>query len=117
MKKQIEQLARDDGRYAPEALKFVYESLTYAAKNITDKPEHLTGPELCEGIRELALQKYGRLAKLVLNSWGVKNTRDLGEIVYLMIENKWMSAQPTDNIDDFNNVFDFEEKFKKQFEF
>jgi uncharacterized repeat protein (TIGR04138 family) len=54
---------------------------------------------------------------LVLNNWGVRTTRDFGEIVYLMIERKWMSAQPTDSVDDFNDVFDFKTAFKEQFEF
>ncbi|MHC4425936.1 MAG: Minf_1886 family protein, partial [Planctomycetota bacterium] len=70
-----------------------------------------------EGLKRLAVKKWGRLAMLVLNSWGVKNTRDLGEIVYLMIEHKWMSAQPTDSIDDFNDIYDFKTVFKKEFEF
>ena len=49
---------------------------------------------------------------LVLNSWGIKTTRDFGEIVYLMIRHKWMNAQPTDSIDDFNDVYDFKTVFK-----
>jgi len=53
----------------------------------------------------------------VLNTWGIKTTRDFGEIVWLMIRNEWMSAQPTDSIDDFNNVFNFKTAFKDQFEF
>ncbi|MHC4572028.1 MAG: Minf_1886 family protein, partial [Planctomycetota bacterium] len=59
----------------------------------------------------------GRLAMLVLNGWNIKTTQDFGEIVYLMIINKWMSAQPTDSIDDFNDVYDFKTVFKDQFEF
>jgi uncharacterized repeat protein (TIGR04138 family) len=54
---------------------------------------------------------------LVLNGWNIKTTQDFGEIVYLMIINKWMSAQPTDSIDDFNDVYDFKTVFKDQFEF
>jgi uncharacterized repeat protein (TIGR04138 family) len=54
---------------------------------------------------------------LVLNSWGVKTTRDFGQIVYLMIEHKWMSAADADSIDDFNDVYDFKTVLKNQFEF
>ena len=54
---------------------------------------------------------------LVLNTWNIKTTRDFGEIVYLMIENKWMSAQPTDSIDDFNDVYDLKAVFEDQFKF
>jgi len=114
MKKTLEQIARGDGRYSPEAIKFVYEGLGYTARNVAKEPRHVSGQTLCEGLRQLAIEKWGRLAILVLNGWGVKTTRDFGEIVYLMIKHKWMSAQPTDSIDDFNDVYDFETVFRGQ---
>jgi uncharacterized repeat protein (TIGR04138 family) len=117
MKKSLEDIAKADGRYGPEAYKFVYEGLSYTVRNITDEPHHVSGQTLCEGLRKMAIEKYGRLALLVLSSWGVKTTRDLGEIVYALIDHEWMSAQPNDSIDDFNDVYDFKTAFKDQFEF
>jgi len=117
MKKNLEKIAREDGRFTPRAVRFVYEGLGYTAKKILIEPAHVTGQTLCEGLKKLAVEKWGRLAVLVLNSWNIKTTRDFGEIVYLMIKNKWMSAQPTDSIDDFNDVYDFKTVFKDQFKF
>ena len=117
MKKNLEQIVREDSRFSLPAIRFVYEGLGYTAKKVTDKPKHVSGQTLCEGLRKLAIEKWGRLSILVLNTWGVKTTRDFGEIVYLMIKHKWMSAQPTDSIDDFNDVYDFKTVFKDQFEF
>ena len=116
-KKNLEKIAREDGRFSPAAIRFVYEGLGYTAKRIADEPRHVTGQTLCEGLRKLAVEKWGRLALLVLNTWGIKGTREFGEIVYLMIKHKWMSAQPTDSIDDFDDIFDFQAVFKEQFEF
>lgn len=117
MKKNLEKLAREDGRFRPAAIKFVYEGLGYTAKRIAEEPKHVTGQTLCEGLRKLAIEKWGGLPLLVLGTWGVNTTRDFGEIVYLMINNKWMSAQPTDSIEDFDDVYDFQAVFKDQFEF
>lgn len=117
MKKKLETIAREDGRFNIRAINFVYEGLDFAAKKMTDEPNHVNGQTLCEGLRKLALEKWGRLALLVLKTWGIKSTRDFGEIVYLMIKNKWMSAQPADSIDDFNDVYDFQVAFKEKFEF
>jgi len=117
MKKELEQIAGEDGRYSRHAIKFVYEGLSYTVKNVVDQPGHVSGDMLCEGLRRLAIQKWGRLAMLVLSVWGVKTTRDFGEIVYLMIEHQWMSAQPADTIDDFNDVYDFRSVFKDKFKF
>ena len=125
MGKNLERIAREDGRFSANAIKFVYEGLGYTApaasssrsKTAGGKPEHVSGQTLCKRLKKLAVEKWGRLAMLVLNSWGVKTTRDFGEIVYLMIKHKWMSAQPTDSIDDFNDVYDFKPVFKDQFKF
>jgi uncharacterized repeat protein (TIGR04138 family) len=112
MKKKLEEIAKEDGRFSAGALKFVYEGLGYTAKKAATEPNHVTGQNLCEGLRKLAIEKWGRLAMLVLNRWNIKTTRDFGEIVYLMIKHNWMSAQPTDSIDDFNDVYDFKTAFK-----
>ncbi len=117
MKKTLEKIAREDGRFSPQAVKFVYEGLGYTVKKIITEPTHVRGQTLCERLRKLAIKKWGRLAMLVLNTWGIKTTRDFGEIVYLMIKHEWMSAQPTDSIEDFNDVYDFKTVFKDQFKF
>jgi uncharacterized repeat protein (TIGR04138 family) len=117
MKKNIEQIAKEDTRYSVNAIKFVYEGLGYTAKKVTTEPHHVSGQTLCDGLRKMAIEKWGRLALLVLNNWGIKSTTDFGQIVYLMIKNEWMSAQPTDSIDDFNGVYDFKTVFKDRFEF
>jgi len=117
MKKNLEEIAREDGRYGPAAFKFVYDGLGYTIRNVASEPRHVSGQMLCEGLRQIAIEKYGRLALLVLNSWGIKVTRDFGEIVYTLIDHEWMSAQSTDNIDDFNAVYDFKTVFRDQFTF
>lgn len=117
MKEKLEKIAQDDGRYNPKAFRFVYEGLTYTTKNIVTTPQHISGQTLCEGLKRLAVEKWGRLAMLVLNQWNVSTTQDFGEIVYLMIEHKWMSDQPNDSIEDFYNVFDFKTVFKEKFKF
>jgi len=117
MKKNLEQIAGEDGRFSAPAIRFVYEGLGYTAKNVATEPKHVSGQTLCEGLKKLALEKWGRLAPLVLKAWGIKTTRDFGEIVYLMISHQWMSAQPSDTIEDFDNVYDFKTVFKDQFEF
>jgi uncharacterized repeat protein (TIGR04138 family) len=112
MKKSIEKIALEAKRYNPVAFRFVYEGLGYTVKNVDDEPRHISGQTLCEGLRRMAVEKYGRLALLVLNSWGIRTTRDFGEIVYILIDHEWMRAQPTDSIDDFNAVYDFETAFR-----
>ena len=116
MKERLEIIAERDGRYDIRAFKFVYDGLGHTLKHLVSEPQHVSGQILCDGLRELALKKWGRLSKLVLNSWNVRSTHDLGEIVYTLIENKWMSAQPTDSIEDFNDAYNFQAVFKDQYQ-
>ena len=122
MKKTIEEIAEIDGRYRQEGLRFVYEGLGATIQEIKkaqdeDQARHITGAEFSRGLAQLALKRWGRLGRMVLNHWGIKTTRDLGEIVYLMIQNQWMTAQESDTIEDFDNVYDFDEVFEKHFKF
>lgn len=117
MKKTLENIALKDGRYSPNVVRFVYEGLRYTTENLIAEPGHITGKTLCKGLKSLAVKKWGRLAKLVLNTAGVKNTHDFGEIVYMMIKNEWMSAQSSDRMEDFDDVYDFQTEFKGNFKF
>jgi uncharacterized repeat protein (TIGR04138 family) len=123
MKKSIEEIAKLDGRYSLRAFEFVHEGLgrtvkkNYSDDATSQEPHHITGKQLCLGLAELAAEKWGRMARVVLNQLGVKSTYDFGRIVYLMVEHKWMYARPQDTIDEFKNVYDFENVFEKNFRF
>lgn len=117
MKKNLDKIALEDGRFSLEIVRFVYEGLSYSVEKLVGKPDHVSGQMLCQGLKLLAIENWGRLAKQVLNNSGVRTTRDFGEIVYMMINNQWMSAQPTDTIEDFDDVYDFQTAFKDEFKF
>ncbi|MDD5011180.1 MAG: hypothetical protein PHQ00_03550 [Phycisphaerae bacterium] len=123
MKKSIKEIAELDGRYSLRAFEFVQEGLGRTVKKHygdeieNEGPHHVTGKQLCYSLAELASDKWGRMAKVVLNQLGIKSTNDFGNIVYLMVENKWMHARPEDSIEEFNNVYDFEGVFEKNYSF
>jgi uncharacterized repeat protein (TIGR04138 family) len=121
--KSIDEISKEDGRYDSRALKFIFEGLGTTIQRIREAeeadsgPHHISGQELAEGLARIAVERWGRLARIVLQTWGIKTTRDFGEVVYLMISHGWMSAQQGDTIEDFDHVFDFETVFEKQFDF
>ena len=77
---------------------------------------HLTGQQLCGAIRIFALEQYGYMAKCVLNSWGVHNTGDFGEIVFNLIRIGQMRKTKDDRREDFDDVFDFESGLTQSFQ-
>lgn len=78
---------------------------------------HLTGQELCEALRQYALQQYGYMAFSVLSEWSITATRDFGSIVYNLIEIGLMRKSPEDRQEHFNDVYDFHEVFVENFQF
>ena len=106
------------GPYPLEAFTFVREGLTYtsqrmhrSAENSVDVDRHISGQQLCRGLRDVAIQQYGLLAPVVLKHWHVRRTDDFGRIVFAMINEGLMSKTPDDSLEDFRMVYDFEEAF------
>jgi len=112
---RIERAIREDGRYPPEAFEFLHAGLEAAVAMKYGRQGrelgHVTGQELCQALRVLALRRWGPLAREVLRRWNIRRTRDFGEMVYLMIELGVMGRQKSDDITDFDDVYDFDEAF------
>ena len=76
---------------------------------------HISGRDLCWGLRNFALKRWGMLARVVLESWNVKSTADFGRIVFGFIDLDMMRKQPDDRLEDFDGVYDFREAFDQTF--
>ncbi len=116
--------------YPVEAFVFVQHGLDYTVKKIhkqtlkqrealaaTD-PEaaakithHVTGRDLSLGLRDLAVQEYGLMARTVLRRWNILRSEDFGKIVFAMVEAGLMLKTEEDDLEDFSNVFDFQDAF------
>lgn len=109
------------GAYPPEAYDFVQQGLSYTVQVIHGrgaKPRasrHVSGQQLCEGIREYALNQYGMLSATVLKLWNINCTLDFGRIVFALIEAGHMQKTDDDTIEDFRNVFDFKTAFETEY--
>lgn len=101
-------------RYDERAYLFVLAALEFCQQRLPER-RHLTGRELAEGCRDLALDRYGVLARVVLEHWGVRESSDLGEIVFTLVDLGLLMSQPTDTKDDFLGVFDFADAFDRDY--
>lgn len=113
---ELESAIGADGRYPLAAYEFLHGALELAARtvhgeHVGDSPRHVTGRELSHAARRLALQRWGRLAQTVLARWNIYTTRDLGEMVYVLIDLGVLARQESDRIEDFDNVYEFDAAF------
>ena len=103
-----------DSRYQRDAYFFLRDALDQTVKlrkRQLGEGGHLTGQQLCEGIRQYALKQFGPMVPTVLDFWGVKKTDDFGCMVWNLIELGVFGKTPTDSIDDFKSVFHFRDAF------
>jgi len=113
----FQQTVRSDGRYALDAYDFLHRGLDYTVRRLYGErecdttPRHISGSQLCNGLRELALQQWGRLAEEVLRRWGITCTRDFGEMVFVLVSAGLLGKQDEDRIEDFDAIYDFEHAF------
>ncbi|KPJ59878.1 MAG: hypothetical protein AMS15_06670 [Planctomycetes bacterium DG_23] len=110
----IADIMNRDSRYAYEAYTFVLEALGYTLRKI-GQHRHVTGQELCFGIRDLGWERFGYLARTVFNSWGVRATEDFGQIVFNLVDAGLMGKTETDSPDDFKAVYDFREALEESY--
>jgi len=120
--RSMEEVIRADGRYPPDAFGFLHEGLNQAVRQVYGEQgepyqRHVSGPQLCEALRDLAIERWGMLARTVLASWGIRETVDFGNMVYLLVESRLMRKTDEDSLEDFRNVYDFAEAFPVTDEF
>lgn len=106
MAPSLQSIAREDGRYAVEALAFIGEALHHQVERVSDgdpaRRRHLSAAELVEGVVDLAAERWGLLADLVLAQWGLRVGADVGAVTFLLIDHGIFSKQPEDRREDFD---------------
>ena len=110
----LDQLQERNPRFHPRSYVFVLQALHSVIQSL-DEPRHITGRELTEGVRELAIGQYGPLARTVLEHWGIHETEDVGRVVFAMVEQGILVKEDDDDQQDFENLFDFEEAFESNY--
>ena len=112
-------IIKSDPRFQPGAYFLVREALDFTvdrlARESQGEKRHVTGRELLTGFRDYAVNEYGPMAWTLLEDWGIKSCRNVGEIVFLFIENGVFGKQDSDSHDDFSDIYTFEEAFVAPF--
>ena len=124
--KDLKEVADDTG-YPVDAFVFVQRGLDFTVKRTHGElaegetpwidPEtgqsdrHVSGRDLCYGLRDFAIEQYGLMARPILRRWRITRSEDFGRIVFAMVESGIMQKTDDDDLDDFDNVFEFSDAF------
>ena len=123
--KSLQEIVAVVGLYPADAYLFVQQGLTRTVDQVhgpspeptnaagrpavpeDDPSRHISGRDLCLGLRDFAWDRYGLMARTVLARWNVTSTMDFGRIVFALVEHQLLQKTDDDTIDDFRGVFDF----------
>jgi uncharacterized repeat protein (TIGR04138 family) len=127
--KSLQQLVEDVGLYPPEAYEFIQKGLSFTVQRIhgefkeaeakeaeaeakaAEVSRHVSGQQLCEGLRDYALSQWGLLARTVLRRWNITSTLDFGRIVFALVDAGHMQKTDDDTLEDFKAVYEFRTAF------
>ena len=110
----VKNIVRQDSRFSPEAYYFVSEALSHT-QEVLGRKGHVSGQELLDGLKRFALNEFGYMARVVLESWGVRQTEDIGQIVFNLIDNGLLGKTEEDRKEDFAQGYDFRKAFDNSF--
>ncbi len=112
-------ILKRDKRFDPHAYFFLKDALDFTLKRIAEgnggQARHVSGPELLEGFRDFAMEQFGPMASTLMREWGIRKCQDVGDMVFLLIEEQVFGKQDSDTREDFSGVFDLEDSLVKPF--
>ena len=106
-------------KYPLEAFLFIQKGLDFTVNRVHGRRKrasemascHVTGQDLCMGLRDYAIKQYGLMARSVLRHWSIHSCEDFGRIVFALVEAGIMHKTDEDSIEDFCDIYDFNEAF------
>lgn len=112
-------IMRRESRYDGQAYFFLKDALDYTLKRFQEdtgnRNRHVTGEELLVGFRDCALEHFGPMASTLMEEWGVKECRDVGNMVFRMIEEQVFGKQDSDRPEDFDGSFELGKSLRDPF--
>jgi uncharacterized repeat protein (TIGR04138 family) len=106
-------ILKREKRFEPHAYFFLKDALDFTLKRVAEQnggqPRHVSGQELLDGFRDLALEQFGPMASTLMREWGLRQCQDVGDMVFHLIDEQVFGRQDSDRREDFSGNFDFEE--------
>ncbi len=110
----MEMIRLREQRFHEHAYLFVLAALEYHQARLSTR-RHIDGRELALACRDLAIERYGVLARSVLEHWGIYCSADFGDIVFTLVDLGLLMSQASDTRLDFVDVFDFDGAFMQEY--
>ena len=102
-------VAKREQRFDVGAYFFLKDALDFTVKRVMDnnngEHRHVSASELLIGFRDLAQQEFGPMASTMMSEWGLSSCTDIGQMVFLLIEEGVFGKQDSYTREDFADLF------------
>ena len=110
----MDRILLKERRFDERAYLFVLAGLEYCQQRLPER-RHISGRELAHACRDLAIERFGVMARPVLEHWGVRSSADIGDIVFTLVSLDLLLSQPDDSREEFVGAFDFDDAFERRY--
>ena len=110
----MDQIRERESRFEEGAYLFVLAALEYSQAQLQVR-RHITGRELALACRDMAIDRFGIMARIVLERWGIATTEDIGSVVFTLVDLGFLASQTSDTREQFSDVFDFADAFDRHY--
>jgi uncharacterized repeat protein (TIGR04138 family) len=106
----LEILEKDEADYPFELYSFLYETIVNtaisekAAAGLEKKVHHLSPEKICALFSQRLRQEFDSFTRLVLDSWHVNSSSDVGRAVFKMAEYGCLKLSGTEEMQDFERA-------------
>ncbi|MDP0492620.1 MAG: hypothetical protein Q7Q71_16355 [Verrucomicrobiota bacterium JB023] len=111
----VTKIHAEDPRFEPDSYHFLKEALDFTMNRVKEsnggEMRHVSGPELLIGFRDFALDQFRAMAATILREWGIQRCTHVGEMVFQLINEQVFGKQDSDSLEDFADIYTFEEAF------
>ncbi len=102
----VKKIVERDDRFDVRAYSFLNAALDWTVRRIAEQKterenSHVSGQELLQGFCDFSIDQFGPMAYTVLDEWGIHTGINVGEMVFLLIEEEVFSKQDGDSLADF----------------
>ena len=73
---------------------------------------HINAADLCWRMHDRAMVMFNATARAQMYKWGITSTKDIGHIVFELINEGLITRSDNHQQSEFENVFDFEQEFR-----
>ncbi|MGB0775031.1 MAG: Minf_1886 family protein [Akkermansiaceae bacterium] len=105
----VQSVLSRDSRYDIGAYYFLKDALDFTVKRVMEhndgEQRHVAASELLFGFRDYAILEYGPMASTLMREWGLSSCADIGEMVFMLIDEGVFGKQDSDTPEDFAELF------------